>query len=343
MNRQRHKIWETNQELLLKLQNKHIFLTGGTGFFGKSYLDLINFFNHQYDLNLKTTILTRDPDKFKTEFPELTSDSRLFFQKGDIVDFKFSDEYFDSILHFATPASVILNRENPIEMLDVILNGQKQILEFAKIKKIKTVLFASSGAVYGKQPSELLHVTEDFSGAPLSNSPDCAYGLGKRTAEALGNFYADKYAFEHKIARCFTFIGPYLDLNGSYALSNFLKNALESQDIIIQGDGTDTRSYLYSDDLIIALLHVLVYGKNKQPYNVGSDQPVGIKSLAELIIKNVNPKLKIEIKKQTVAGPVGNVYLPSINLLKNELHYKPSYSLEEGIKHTVEYIKDKKI
>ena len=87
------------------MQNKHVFLTGGTGFFGKSFLDLIADYNAHRNLNLKVTILARNPEKFKLDFPDLVNEAQIFFTKGDILDFKFIDFPFDYILHFATPAS----------------------------------------------------------------------------------------------------------------------------------------------------------------------------------------------------------------------------------------------
>jgi dTDP-glucose 4,6-dehydratase len=319
-----------NQDIWANLQNKHIFLTGGTGFFGKSFLDLLVRENVNNKLNLKITILSRNPDEFVQNYPHLVKEN-INFLKGDILDFEYVALNIDYILHFATPASAKLNNESPLIMFDIVQSGTRRVLDYAKFLKVKSVLLASSGAVYGKQPASLTHIPETYSGAPDLMLGSSAYGEGKRTAELLGNLYSSIYGFEHKIARCFAFVGPYLDQNTHFAIGNFIGNAVQNENIIINGDGTDYRSYLYSDDLIIALLTILLFGKNNQPYNVGSDQSISIKELAELVSKLVNDKIKIEIKKTPTTGANPNRYIPNVDLLKNELGFTPSVSLEQAI------------
>lgn len=200
-------------------------------------------------------------------------------------------------------------------------------------------MLASSGAVYGKQPYDLSHLPESYAGAPETNNNESAYGEAKRTAELLGNLYSDMYGFEHKIARCFAFVGPYLDPNGTYAIGNFIKNAVLNQNIIINGDGTDYRSYMYSDDLILSLLKILILGQNKQPYNVGSNKPLSIQNLAELVKKLVNNNINIEIKKKVHPNSLPNRYIPNTDLIHKELAITPVVSLEEAILNTAEYYK----
>jgi dTDP-glucose 4,6-dehydratase len=217
-------------------------------------------------------------------------------------------------------------------MYDIVQMGTRRVLDYAKSTNIRSVLLSSSGAVYGKQPHDLTHLPESYNGAPETNNSSSAYGEAKRTAELLGNLYSDIYGFEHKIARCFAFTGPYLDPNGTYAIGNFIKNAICNQNIVINGDGTDYRSYMYSDDLIISLLKVLLFGKNKQPYNIGSDQSISIFELAELVVKLLNNKIKIEIKKQAIPGSIAN---------RNELDLFPMTTLEQAIISTSIYYKSK--
>lgn len=294
-------------------------------------------YNASKNLNFKITILTRNPDKFKLDFPNLVNDKAVFFIKGNILNFEFINFQFDYILHFATPASAILNKESPLEMFDIVHLGSRRVLEYAKFINVKGVLLASSGAVYGKQPADLTHLPESYLGAPETNNSGSAYGEAKRTAELLGNLYSDLYGLEHKIARCFAFVGPYLDPNGTFAIGNFIKNAVRGENIIINGDGTDYRSYMYSDDLVFSLLKILLFGKNKQPYNVGSDQGLSILELAELVAKLVNSKIKIEIKKNAISGAVPNRYVPNVELIKRELNLSPTVSLEDAILKTAEY------
>ena len=335
----RERIWNKAQDTWQALKGKRIFLTGGTGFFGKSLLDLISYYNSKKNLDLNVTILARNPEKFKVDFSHLADQKTVTFLKGDILNFEFINSHYDYIMHFATPASATFNKDFPLKMFDIVSHGSRRVLEFAEFTKTKTVLLASSGAVYGRQPDTLTHIPESYLGAPETNSIYAAYGEAKRTAELFGNLYSEQYGFEHKIARCFAFVGPYLDPNGTYAIGNFLKNAVSDQNIIINGDGTDCRSYLYSDDLIFYLFKILIFGKNKQPYNVGSDQSLSIFELANTISKLVNKNIGIELKQKAALSAVPNRYVPNVDLIKNELQLTPSVSLEEAIIETAAYFK----
>lgn len=318
-----------------KLKNKTLFLTGGTGFFGRSFLEVINSLNSIYNLNLKIYLLARDPERFKNKYPELQSKS-LHYHKGDIVNFNFIDVKIDYIFHFATPASATMNIENPLAMLDNIVLGARRILDFAVASKCEKFLFTSSGAVYGKQPTELTHIPETYAAAPLTQNPHSAYGEGKRVAELLGNIYADKFGFEHKIARCFAFVGPHLDANGTFAIGNFIRDAVNGNKLFISGDGTPFRSYLYSTDLVFWLLTILQNGKNKQPYNVGSDEDLSIFDLAKKIAETVNPSLIIEIGKKPIDPTRPDRYVPDVSLAKKELGLQVWTPLEESILKTAE-------
>lgn len=311
------------------LRNKTVFLTGGTGFFGRSLLDVIAVLNSSYNLDLKIYILARDPESFLSRYPQYRT-PYLFYQKGDITNFQFIDVKFDYIFHFATPASSTLNIEDPMLMFNTILNGTRHILDFAVASQCKKFLFTSSGAVYGKQPTEITHIPESYAGAPLTQFTHSAYGEGKRVSELLGNIYADKYGFEHKIARCFAFVGPHLDSNGTYAIGNFIRDAVLGKKIYIGGDGTPFRSYLFSTDLVFWLISILVDGKNKQPYNVGSDIDLSIFDLAKKVASVVNPSLQIEIAKKMIDPSRPDRYVPNISLAK-ELGLQVWTPLEESI------------
>lgn len=326
-------------DLVVKLKDKTIFLTGGTGFFGRNFIEVMNLLNAKYSLNIKLYVLARDPEKFKAQYPQLQS-SILFYQKGDIETFQFMTSKVDYILHFATPASATLNIENPLMMFDNIMNGSRRILDFAVASKCEKFLFASSGAVYGKQPTEITHVPESYLGAPLTQHTHSAYGEAKRAAELLGNIYADKYGFEHKIARCFAFVGPHLDPNGTYAIGNFIRDALKEKKIVIGGDGTPFRSYLFSVDLVFWLLAVLLNGKNKQPYNVGSDADLSILDVAKTVAQALNPNLEIVVSKTPTDPTRPDRYVPDIKLAQTELGVKVWTPLIDSIRHTANAYKN---
>lgn len=330
----REKIWTAGGDIWQRLQGKKIFLTGGTGYFGRSFLELITDFGRTRNLDFQVTILTRNATKFRESWQKSFNFDLLSFHEGDITNFSFPPGSFDYVLHFATPASATLNIENPLEMFNVVVDGTKQVLEFAKQAKVKSVLLASSGAVYGKQPHDMTHVPESYLGAPLTQLTSSAYGEGKRAAELLGNLYGKAFGFDHKIARCFAFVGPHLDPNGTFAIGNFVRDALTKDRIEVKGDGRSFRSYMYSDDLVVWLLKILLDGEHGRPYNVGSDQEVTIEQLGHLVFKALNKSGIVDVQGKPRPGALAERYVPSIELAREELGLSIWTSLEEAIRET---------
>lgn len=320
-------------ESLKGLKYKKIFVTGGTGFFGKSFLDVLLRFGQNIDCDI--LILSRNSELFLKQNSEFKSLKNVRYHTGDITNFDFIDETFDCIFHFATPADAKMNIEQPLVMSEIIVTGMKHILDFAVHAKIKKIIFASSGAAYGTQPSDLTHVPENYKGSPDTKASDAAYGESKRYSEFLGCAYAKKYNFEFKIARCFAFTGRYLNRNGSFAIANFIQNILDHKNIEIKGDGTPYRSYLYADDLIVWLLTILEHGKNCEIYNVGSDQDLNIHALANTVIKTLNSDLAVNIQTKILPNTPIARYVPNIDKAKNELGLQVYTNLETAILKTI--------
>ncbi|MGE3759992.1 MAG: NAD-dependent epimerase/dehydratase family protein, partial [Pseudobdellovibrionaceae bacterium] len=263
-------------------RNESILLTGGTGFFGKWLTQTLLAMNDQWNLKNSLTILTRSKAKACNELPWLAYRPDVHFIESDIRSLK-TEQEFSTIIHGAAAASRDLNENHPEEMFNTILDGTRAILKVAEDSKVKRVQLISSGAVYGTQPGKLDRVDELFTGAPDTTDPRSSYGEAKRAAEFLSVCSARKHGYHLSIARCYSFIGPYLPLDIHFAAGNFLKAVLDNDPIKIGGDGSPFRSYLYSADLIVWLLTILVKGESSKPYNVGSEDPVSILDLAKAI------------------------------------------------------------
>lgn len=328
-------IWEN-------FKDKTIFITGGTGFFGKWFLETFAYASNKLNLNCKIIVLSRKPEKFLDEFVYIKNNPIFKFVKGDVRNFISPSEPIDYIIHAATEASAKLNNEEPLLMMDTIIEGTKRTLELAKEKRVKSFLFISSGAVYGKQPSDITHISEDYIGAPNCQDPSSAYGEGKRVGELLSAIYFKQFGVPVKIARCFAFVGPYLPLDAHFAIGNFILNALKGEDIIIKGDGTPYRSYLYAADLMIWLLTILLKGKNNVAYNVGSDEDLNIKELANTIADCFEIKIEVEIK--TIPDTKSNIerYVPSVTRIKQELQLDVNIDLISSAKKTIKYYLNEK-
>jgi dTDP-glucose 4,6-dehydratase len=330
-----HHILDHTRELWEDLRGARLFITGGTGFFGCWILESFLFANQELDLKASASILTRRPDSVKQTLPHLMLNPAITLVEGDVRNFKFPSGEFSHIIHAATDASAKLNSDNPLLMLDTIVEGTRHTLDFALQCKAEKFLLTSSGAIYGKQPTNMTHIPEDYMGAPDPLDPHSAYGQGKRQAEHLCALYSKDSNLKTKIARCFAFVGPYLPLDTHFAIGNFIRDAMNGGPIVIKGDGTPRRSYLYAADLAIWLWTILIKGGSLHPYNVGSAEALSIKEIAQQVAEQFHEKTKIEVRG--VPDPLHSIerYVPDVQRVKDELNLQVWVGVNAGIEHTI--------
>lgn len=296
-------------DIIAELSGKRIFLTGGTGFFGKSILD---YFTRHPVPDMTVAVLARHTEKFRRDFPELCILPGLSFLSGDVRDSPFPPDRFDYVIHAATPAVTTLV---PGEMRSIIEEGTKQALRFADHCGSVRFLLTSSGAVYGPQPPDLDRIPEDFPCRPVTE-----YGIAKLAAEHLCR-ESGQYVL---LARCFSFIGRYLPRDIHYAAGNFLRDCEQNRPITIQGDGRTIRSYLYADDLVEWLFSLLISGRSGIPYNIGSEDALSIQELAERLRDRFGTGNEIRILRRS-ASVLPSRYVPSTRRIREELGVEQNY------------------
>ena len=318
---------------------RKIYITGGTGFFGKSLLRHWQSEQNKSEKPELLTVLSRSPQKFIDANPKLSGGNGIRFHLGDISkpNTLRMDDVHDSVIHAATDST---NNEalSPLVRFDQIINGTRNLLDFSISSGVRRFLLTSSGAVYGQLPMTSTPVSEDYCGSPDPLNPTNAYGIGKRSAEHLCAMYADNYGIEIIVARCFAFVGEDLPLNAHYAIGNFIKDALWSNEIVVKGDGRSIRSYLDQRDLAEWLSKLLDKGCSGEAYNVGSDQEIAIADLAHLVRDIVSPKKNVRILGGAEENILRTSYVPNIKKIKNELGLKQTISLEQSIQNTAERI-----
>lgn len=328
-------IVEQTEALWEHVRHQRIFITGGTGFFGCWLLESFVWANTKLNLQAKAVVLTRNPAEFAKKCPHLAQQACLEFYAGDVKDFIFPEGQFSHIIHAATDASAQLNAENPLLMLDTVIEGTRHTLEFAVACGAQQFLLTSSGAVYGRQSPELSHLDEEYSGKPDIHHAQAAYAVGKMTAEHLCCLFTKMYGLNIKIARCFAFVGPYLPLDIHFAIGNFIRDGLNGAPIQVNGDGSPYRSYLYAADLAIWLWTILFRGQNMRPYNVGSDEAISIKELAHYVGASFEPMRTVSISQTPIAHKLPERYVPSIQRARNELALVPKVKLSEALARTI--------
>ena len=332
-------VLDHTRELWEELRGERIFITGGTGFFGCWLLESFAWANQRLGLNASATVLTRNPDAFFKKMPHLVENPALHFFEGGMGSFSFLEGHFSHIIHAASQPSSSQDPIGNLDQFDANVQGTRRVLEFASLCGAKKFLFTSSGAVYGQQPGGLTHIQEDYAGAPDVLQPGTAYGQSKRISEFLCCAYARESGLQVLIARCFAFVGPHLPLDANYAIGNFIRDGLNGGPIMIKGDGTPIRSYLYTADLAIWTWVILFSGRSCYPYNIGSSESISILELAETVRNMVSPGMEINIAKTPAQGQHPERYVPSVARAKTQLGLEPWVSLEEAVRRTAIFYK----
>lgn len=332
-------ILEHTRDLWDELRGKRIFITGGTGFFGRWLLESFAYANTKLNLKSSITVLSRNPDAFIRRAPELCRDTAITFCQGDVRDFTYPEEEYPFIIHGATTVGTSPVDEEPLALLDTIIQGTRRTLDFAVQTHCHNFLYISSGAVYGSQPSDMPRIPEPYMGGLDTLKSDSTYGEGKRVAELLCSLYHKRHPnIATKIARCFAFVGPHMPLNSHIAIVNFIRDALHGNPILIKGDGTPCRSYLYASDLAIWLWTILFRAQPCRPYNVGSGDSVSILETANLVANIANPPLPVSVAQQPENRPIQR-YVPDVSRAKIELGLTGKISLSDSIYRTVSFSK----
>jgi dTDP-glucose 4,6-dehydratase len=327
------QILTRTEPLWRELRGQRILITGATGFFGCWLLESFAWANRRLNLKACAVGICRHPERLGEKAPHLAQDPAITVRSADVRHGEFPSGPFSHLIHAATDASAKVNKETPLAMFDTIVEGTRRTLKFAARNSVHKLLFVSSGAVYGIQPPQLSHVPESFTGGPDSLDPASAYGEGKRAAELLCALAASPQ-LEVKLARCFAFVGPYMQLDAHFAIGNFIADRLINRPIRVRGDGSAVRSYLYASDLMVWLWTVLFNGQSLRAYNVGSEEALNIATLAQEVADALPPEVAIDIAGAAIPGATLHRYVPNTARARAELGLTAEVPLPEAIRRT---------
>jgi dTDP-glucose 4,6-dehydratase len=319
-------------------------MTGGTGFFGRWLVESLLHADERLGLDTSVVLLSRDPEGFARRAPHLAASPAVSLIEGDVRTFEAPTGRFTHLVHGATDTTGPLNAERPMDLLETIVEGTRHSLEIAARASVGRVLLVSSGAVYGRQPAELTHVSESYVGGPDALDPLQAYAEGKRIAELLGAIYARDRGLHVVTARAFAFVGPYLPLDAHFAVGNFMRDAVSGDTIHVGGDGTPYRSYLHAADLAAWLWTLLARGQSGRAYNVGSEEAVTIRELADAVARAAgtirrHPSVSIARPADPNAAPAR--YVPSTRRAREELGLRAHITLDEGLARTFAWLAER--
>lgn len=309
------------------MKKKVAVVTGGAGFLGSHLCDKL--INEGIKVICLDNLLTGRIENIQ----HLLTNKNFQYINLDVTNYIQISSDVDYILHFASPASPIDYLKYPIQTLKVGSLGTHKALGLAK-EKNATFLLASTSEVYG---DPLIHPqSEEYWGNVNPVGPRGVYDEAKRFAEALTMAYHNFHNLDTKIVRIFNTYGSRMRLDDGRALPAFISQALKNEDITVFGDGSQTRSFCYVDDLVDGILKLLL-SHETLPVNIGNPNEITIEDFAKEVIRLTNSKSKIVYKELPIDDP--KVRQPDISKAKLILGWEPKVSREEGLRITLEYFK----
>ncbi|MFT5618282.1 MAG: dTDP-glucose 4,6-dehydratase [Arenicella sp.] len=308
---------------------KRILITGGAGFLGSHLCD--RFIKEGFHVIAMDNLITGDLDNIEHLFKL----EQFEFYNHDVSKFVHVAGELDYILHFASPASPIDYLKIPIQTLKVGSLGTHNLLGLAKSKGAR-MLIASTSEVYGDP--DVHPQPEEYWGNVNPIGPRGVYDEAKRFQEAMTMAYHTYHNLETRIIRIFNTYGPRMRLDDGRVLPAFMGQALRGEDLTVFGDGSQTRSFCYVDDLVEGIYRLLM-SDYAQPVNIGNPSEITIKQFAEEILKMIDTKSKLIFKNLPVDDPKQRQ--PDITKAKKILGWEPKVDRKEGLKITLDYFKNK--
>lgn len=305
-------------------------ITGGAGFLGSHLCDF--FIAQGHDVICVDNLIKKENIE---NIAHLIGHERFKFIKYDVTEYLYVDGKLDHVLHFASLASPKDYLDYPIQTLKVGSLGTHKTLGLAKEKKA-SFLLASTSEVYG---DPMVHPQpESYPGNVDPVVPRGVYDEAKRFAEAITMAYHRTHGLQTRIARIFNTYGPRMRLDDGRALPNFMVQALKGEDVTVYGNGTQTRSFCYVDDLIQGIKRLLD-SDVADPVNLGNPEEITVLDFAKEIIRLTGSKSRIIFCPLPQNDP--KVRQPDITKAKTALGWEPKVSRQEGLKRTVEYFRGK--
>lgn len=282
------------------LYGRHILVTGASGFIGGHMVEALAWLNRSRPkANLRIHALARDMEKLRLRLPWLDIPGEINPLIQDVTQPLIQMAPIDFIIHAASPASPRDYLKRPVDTIRANTDGTRQLLELAHEKRA-SLLFLSSGAVYGENTLKIDAIKETDFGSEDPLEPRACYSESKRLAETLCRAYYTQYGVDARIARVSHCYGPGMRLDDGRAIADLLANVLADSDILLDSDGSGSRPFCYVSDTVSGLFHILLKGRGGEAYNVGETQETSILELARKIIASANKTGHLMVKPRAL-------------------------------------------
>lgn len=325
------------------LQNCSILISGATGMIGSFLVDLLMYQNKSIGLNCTVYALGRSEQKAKMRFAPYWDDPCFRFEGCDInhsLDLDVSQ--VDYILHAASNTHPVAYATDPIGTVATNIIGTHNLLEFAANHETKRFIFASSVEVYGENRGDTEYFAEDYCGYIDCNTLRAGYPESKRAGEALCQAYIKQKGLDVVIPRLSRVYGPTMLMSDTKALSQFIKNSLAGEDIVLKSAGTQFFSYSYVADAVTGILYCLMRGVCGEAYNISDPaSDITLRDLAALIAEQAGTKVIFQIPDAVESAGFSKATKAALDSSKlRALGWQPRWDIRTGIATTVKLLKD---
>ncbi len=326
-----------------KLNNKSLLFVGASGMIGTFLIDCLMTANERKNLNIFIYAMGRNKSKLEARFIKYENNCNFNLVVGDILDPLFSEVQYDFIIHGASNTHPKAYVSDPIGTMMTNIKGTEQVLNYAAKNPVKRVLFLSTVEIYGENRGDIEKFDESYCGYIDCNTLRAGYPEGKRASEALCQAYIKQYGIDVVIPRLCRVFGPTMLKEDSKASSQFIKNAINNEDIVLKSEGKQYYSYCYVADAAYALLYLLLNGKNGEAYNVANSEfDLTLKEFATKISAIVGTKVIFEIPDSDESQGYSKATQAILDTKKIEsLGWKPLYSVDEGLEQVIKIMKNK--
>ena len=323
-----------------KLENKTLMITGASGLIGRCLIDTLMMANKLKGLNVRVVAVARNEERLKDFFGDFVNNGMIHILAHDVtmpMDSVNIPEKVDYILHLASNTHPVAYATDPIGTITTNVIGLNNLLQLADKKHSERFLFASSVEIYGENRGDTELFTEDYCGYIDSNTLRAGYPESKRVGEALCQAYAKQRNMDVVIPRLSRVYGPTMKVDDTTALSQFIKKAINKEDIVLKSAGTQYYSYTYVTDAVSALLYCLLCGKSGEAYNISDkESDIHLRDLAAILAEIAGTKVVFDIPDATEQAGYSKATTAVMDSTKiRKLGWKAMVPIREGLRKTV--------
>lgn len=328
-----------------ELENKNILIAGSSGLIGSCLIDCLMFIQKAKAINFTIFAIGRKKEKLEERFTVHKDNKNLLLFEQDVLNplsLDCNSKNIDYVIHLASNTHPVDYATKPIDTILANIEGTKNLLNYASEHKSKRVIYASSVEIYGENQGDTEAFNEDYCGYINCNTLRAGYPEGKRAGEALCQAYIKEKNLDIVIPRFCRIYGPTMLMSDTKALSQFIKNALNKEDIVLKSEGKQFFSYLDVFDAVSALLYCLFLGKNGEAYNVADkNSDITLRNLAGILAKNNNTEVIFDLPSETEKAGFSKATKAILDSSKlQKLGWKAKLNIEEGLETTISILRE---